>query len=358
MLEVQKYFLSGKTVSDLNKELAIKAVFDHNRLILNYCQLDSPKYHPIVRECRGLVLEKTTWDVKACSFRRFYNYGEQPDVDAKFDWDNSTFDEKCDGSLIILYYYDGKWRANTRGSFGKGDISSLVPGLTWEQCFLSTINVDALEGLDKTNSYVFELMSALNKVVVHNEKTHSKLLGIFDNLDSNREILDQNYLNTVSEILEVERPKRYSFSHLPSLLEYLALQPYSFEGIVAFDGNNRLKIKNPLYVAVHHLKGNQNEKISSRKNMIPFIVKGEGDELAVYFKELEPTIRQLEQSYKQAQAEVSDLWDKFSKVEDQKDFALSIKHSKWCSVLFNARRFNQNPIDLLRKADNLLINHL
>ena len=360
MLKTQEYLISGKTLKDLKNEYGIDSIIDiSGKLVkLNYCQIDSSKhkFHEIVRECRGLVLENISWKLVSCGFFRFYNLGEQPEVDQAFDWENATIDSKEDGSMIMLYCYSDKWFVNTKGSFGKGDISPLVPGLTWEQCFFSTINVDALEGLDKTNSYVFELMSPLNKVVVHHEKTHSKLLGIFDNLDSAREISDQNYLNTIAEILEVERPTRYSFSHLPSLLEYLALQPYSFEGLVVYDGNTRLKVKNPLYVAAHHLKNNGN--ISSKKNIIPFILKGEADEVKAIFPEYKEIIEKLEDSYKQAQAEVSELWDKFSKVEDQKEFALSVKHSKWCSVLFNARRFKEKPLTLLRNADTLLINNL
>lgn len=85
MLKVQEYLSDyAKTLgpqgalNKLNEELAIR-VATHEWLplvILNYDQLDSPKTHPIVRECRGLVLEMETWKVVARAFERFFNLGE------------------------------------------------------------------------------------------------------------------------------------------------------------------------------------------------------------------------------------------------------------------------------------------
>ena len=44
---------------------------------LSYDQLESPKGHPIVRECRGLILSASdNWNVVAYPFNRFANQGE------------------------------------------------------------------------------------------------------------------------------------------------------------------------------------------------------------------------------------------------------------------------------------------
>lgn len=69
---------------------------DHpdGRTILNYSQIDSPKYDPIVRECRGLVIDRNTNEVVARAFDRFYNYGEYIEGDKKFDWSSATVQEK------------------------------------------------------------------------------------------------------------------------------------------------------------------------------------------------------------------------------------------------------------------------
>jgi hypothetical protein len=77
MLAVQEY-LKTKTLDNLHDELAIE-INRHDTLplaILNYNQIKSPKKHPIVLECRGLVLEIETWKIIARSFPRFFNFGE------------------------------------------------------------------------------------------------------------------------------------------------------------------------------------------------------------------------------------------------------------------------------------------
>lgn len=76
LMEVQKYLRSGKTLKDLKSELGIIFSEYENLVILNYSQIDSPKFHPITMECRGLILEKDTWDIVSFPFRRFFNENE------------------------------------------------------------------------------------------------------------------------------------------------------------------------------------------------------------------------------------------------------------------------------------------
>jgi hypothetical protein len=67
MLNLQKYLRAGKTPEDLKEELGIK-FYEHPSLPLvgfKYHQIDSPKTNEIVRECRGIVLEKNTWNLVA-----------------------------------------------------------------------------------------------------------------------------------------------------------------------------------------------------------------------------------------------------------------------------------------------------
>ena len=72
MLEVQKY-LKEKGLDSLAKEFNIK-VTDYDKIcVLNYNQIEFPRFHLICDECRALILEKGTWNVVAMSFVRFYN---------------------------------------------------------------------------------------------------------------------------------------------------------------------------------------------------------------------------------------------------------------------------------------------
>lgn len=68
----------------------------------------------ITKSCRGLVLDKEG-NVVAKSFDKFFNY-EELTLD---DIPNESFEvfEKMDGSLLIVFWYEGKWIVASRGSF-------------------------------------------------------------------------------------------------------------------------------------------------------------------------------------------------------------------------------------------------
>lgn len=75
MLEVQKY-LQTHTLDDLEKDFGIGFKVYDDRVILKYRINSTPKFHPIVRECRGLILSLPDYKILARGFDRFYNYGE------------------------------------------------------------------------------------------------------------------------------------------------------------------------------------------------------------------------------------------------------------------------------------------
>ena len=121
-LEIQKFLIS-KTAEGMSfesiKELLSEApyhisVSEKGGLVLfRYSQLDSDWNEPICRECRGLILEKGTWKVVRYAFDKFFNINE--DFAAEIDWGSAVGTEKIDGSLISLYFYNGRWRVATNG---------------------------------------------------------------------------------------------------------------------------------------------------------------------------------------------------------------------------------------------------
>jgi tRNA splicing ligase len=91
MLALQE-FLHAKGIDKLQSKLKIN-VYRHPTLPLvgfKYNQIDSPRTHPVVRECRGIVLEDKTWKLVAKPFNRFFNVGEVPDEFAEFNWGRFT----------------------------------------------------------------------------------------------------------------------------------------------------------------------------------------------------------------------------------------------------------------------------
>jgi hypothetical protein len=311
MLAVQRYLINGKSLTDLKAEYGIE-VTEHPTeplVILNYNQIESPKNEIIAQECRALTLEKDTWNVVARSFTRFFNYGEMVDLTSKFNWNKFEVTSKEDGSLMVMYNYKGTWRVNTRGSFAKGNVCDGGP--TWENLFFDALGgvKVANELLSPQSSFVFELCSPWNKVVRQYTKPTLFLLTIFNkDLDA------------------------------------------TFEGVVCRDNTNmRIKVKNARYISLHTLKGNNN--IFLNKNLVPFVLAGEGSELLTYFPEVRQKYERIETIINNAKSELVRIWDEAKYIENQKDFAQFIlPKTRLSSILFEARKLKKHPLDVWKES--------
>lgn len=122
-MKVQEYLRNKndplQALATLKEELGIRyKVYEEDGIvILDYDQIESPKTHPIVIECRSLILSYPEFDVVSRKYDRFFNYGEAPDMYADFSFDDAVVMEKADGSLIGVYHNPktDRWEISTRG---------------------------------------------------------------------------------------------------------------------------------------------------------------------------------------------------------------------------------------------------
>lgn len=344
MLAVQSYLLSGKKLEDLEKDLAIK-VFEHPHLPLvgmSYSQIDSPKYHPIVREARGLVLEKDTWNIVARAFNRFFNLGEDQEVrdgylgQLDFDWGNFVTNVKEDGSLALLYYYDGDWHMNTRGSFGLGEMG--FSGRSWREVFWETWNADGrgpskIDELHPDDTYVFEFWTPYNEVVRSYDKPSLFLLSVFNNVE-NKEY-SHLYADDLAKNAGFQRPEAFEFKNADEVKAFLKTKEVSdktFEGFVLRDKNNvRIKVKSETYLAVHHLL--DNSQIFNPSRQVPLVLQGETSEVLAVLKDKIDRCPALKERIEKTKAEVEGAWDgvlatwrqlQDPMFENQKNFAIRL----------------------------------
>lgn len=350
MLEVQNYLCKYNSLEKLKEEFAINYYF-HSTLPLvgmKYNMIESPKYEKIVRECRGLVLERDTWKLIAKPFTRFFNYGEcEPDRE-KFDWKNFTVTSKEDGSLIVLYYYDDRWMLNTSGSFAEGNKVGFSEH-TWSDLFFSSSNFKT-SGLNKNYTYIFELCSLYNKIVRLYPESKIYFLGAYD-IKNGYELTFGEYIDEAKRI-NVQTPIIYNMNSMDEVLDFLHEKESSdptFEGVVIRSANNiRFKVKNEAYLRLHHMFDNGN--VANPKNFVPFIIKGERSEIESYFPELKTLFDEAEKKIQKEWNNLLDLWKECGRIESQKDFALSIiKRTKFSSILFTLRKdkgINQTQEDL------------
>jgi hypothetical protein len=325
----------------LNAEFGIKSTLhtDLPLVILNYDQIESPKLNPIVREARALVLNSNDWSIVARSFPRFFNWGEVPDEMSSFDFSDFTVQSKEDGSLAVIYFFDGKWHANTRGSFALDFIQ--WHELTWRDGMCKALGINHLDELesklDPKISYICEFVSPWNKVVRRYEKPQMFLLTAYE---GERELtrLELESMNCEGFL----RPEIFSFSSIQQIQDFLILQEKedpTFEGVVICDRNlQRWKIKNPGYLSLHRLRG-EGDNLYHPRHLLPFVLKGEESELLTYFPEASEQFFALKSQVEEDFDQILKVWRQFKDVESQKDFAISIKDkTPFTSVLFSTRK--------------------
>ena len=319
MLNIQKYLRSGKTLSDLENELAINArrhTQYPNLVSLKYNQIDSPRNHPIVNECRGVILdENNDWNVVAFPFYRFFNADEGHAAD--IDWDTAVVQEKLDGSLICMYPYDGYWEVATSGSADAGGNVGLTTR-TFQKYFWDTAKETLPADWKPTRDdhcYMFELMGPDNRVVVYHPEPHLKLLGA-RNLQTLEEIPVKE---AAKHFKGVEVVQEYNLSSVDEIIAtFENLSPTSQEGYVVHDaGFNRIKVKSPAYVAIHHAKSGL-----STKAFVEIARQGETWELIAHFPEYEEPINDAKQRWEALVKELEEVYHQIHLIEDQKQFAL------------------------------------
>jgi RNA ligase len=189
---------------------------------------------------RGLILDHVKKEVVALPFPKFFNISEAnvtiPDLPFE------TF-EKVDGSLIIIFFHNGKWQCATKGSFDSDQAQ-------WAQTLLDNM-VIGKACLVPGWTYLCEAIYPENKIVISYQESGLVLLGGYT--DKGEE-LDYNNLNIISSLSGWMLAPRYSYNSISELLALAKELPASREGFVLrFNNGYRIKIKGDEYCRIHSL---------------------------------------------------------------------------------------------------------
>lgn len=334
-------YLESKTVDDLKQELNIVVAL-HPTLplgIFNYHQIDSPKTHPVVRECRGLTLDLEAKQLVAKSFDRFFEWGEMAHEMPLFNFNNCFATSKEDGSLISLFNYRDKWFANTRGSFGNVPIGDDKP--IWHDVILEALGLSNLQdvGLDPQYNYVFELCSPWNQVIRSYSKPTMYSLAAFKGMQE------------VNVDVPFPKPERFSFKNIDEVFAYLfdrSKDDPTFEGVVLCDDAfRRWKVKSPTWKALQQITGNNLHP----RYFVAFAVYGGKEELLKRFPEHEKYVSQVEGIVKDKWDTLVKVWEDIKDIEDKKQFALGIKgRTEYSGLLFQLKMSGKKDLASLRST--------
>ena len=281
-----------------------------NLILLMYDMINSDFSEPIVKEARGIIIdiEDIYNPVVVCqAFNKFFNYGEQEA--AEIDWSTARVQEKVDGSLVKLWYYNkiDKWILSSNSCI-QASKAELASGYNLEKLFLMAIrkydckSIEEFVGrfyLTPYCTYIFELVSPYNQVVVQYSEPDIYFIGARHIVSTIDEISINTEVDLSNNIFlrDIKQPKSYSLSTLEDCIEAAkALNTdgkVENEGFVVVDANwNRVKIKSPDYVAMHHLVNGL-----SREDLLHIIRIGEVKEVLNYFPKYEMIIKEMARDY-------------------------------------------------------------
>ena len=350
-------------IARLSEEFAIKSKEypEHGIVILNYDQIESPKAHPIVVECRSLILYTSDWSVASLKFDRFFNHGEVPDFYSDFDISRAICFEKADGSIIGVWYNreTNNWEISTRGlALGEGDH---VSGGTFREKVLAAFGFEdeqEFQGFFTSNfnteyTYIFEYIGPSNRIVTRYEKEEMVLTGI---RGCAGEWCGLGEMSEVSQFmghhgrLNVRMAHTYDLSNFDDIVKAAQELPTLTEGYVCFDpiSGKRVKVKNPSYVAIHGLRENG---ALSMKRVYTLVLMNEQAEYLSYFPEdsdaFAPAIESVTRFIRQLEVG----WESVSLVTDQKQFALLVKDMHGSGCFFEAKKKGTTPMHVFNEME-------
>lgn len=335
-------------LNKLNEEFGIEHSINENYpelVILNYSQINSSKFDQITRECRSLVLEMNDvgFKVVSRSFDRFYNYCEEQDK--SYDITKMTAYEKVDGSLIGLFWYEKYgWLYRTRKMLMP---TSSINGydLTWKELIEETLGDLSLMKVNpyaRLYTHIFEVVSSENRVVTRYNNKAAYLLACRENEDGS--YLDYEELQVLVNSYDWKLPKQYKFSTFSECANAAKVLRDLEEGFVLYDEYNvpKVKVKNPAYVAAHLLRG---EGLNP-KRVWQLLFINEQDEYLTIFPEDREIFKPYIEVYGKLILDISNLFKIKNRIENQKEFALSIKDLPYAGILFTARSKKVDPIEV------------
>lgn len=321
-------------------------MFGRNLALLKYNQIESDFKNPIVQECRGLILDIDTKELISVPFYKFFNAGETNA--AEIDWKTAWTSEKLDGSICKVVRLGDDLIISTNGVIDSykapiqpiyladaGELDTF--GKLFEVAVKNAMikngydsSVSYMEWfkdlLDEGYTYIFELTSPYNKVVVSWKTTEIHFIGCRNNQTLEECRFFEHKLSKV-----FHTPEIFLLGNLSECVEAAEKLDSNHEGFVVCDANfNRIKVKSTLYCGLHHMKNNG---VMSFSSGIDVVRNGELDEVLSYFPEFADHLKKIKSDIDNLCIVIKDAWNRYqeidSSLETRKDKAVKITSTEY-----------------------------
>lgn len=305
---------------------------------LKYGSIMADKSLPLVRACRGAVVERCPntgqFSLVAYAFDRFFNIGE-PGCH-ELDWANTQVFEKYDGSIIKTFHYGDQWLVSTSGSVAAasevGNTGRSFAELFWH--VFEKVGYSK-ENLDPSLCYIFELCHRDNKIVVDYPEPKLPLLAVRDRSQDFEEL----NLEEVGSQHGFKVAQSYSISDPEAIKAFVNVRGSDHEGVILFDGKGRAKVKSDIYCHLHRVKGN------GTPDFAELFLNDDLDEFLLHFPEFAPEFNIKVHKLNEMGHLVHHILDEHNHLP-QKEFALMIQelmpNSKAQAACFTIRAGKHN----------------
>lgn len=196
----------------------------------------------VTLNARGTVYEIETGKVVAFAFPKIFNFEELPTEKRNEILNERYFDvfEKADGSLGIIYFYDGEWRVNTRGSFTS---DQAIKGK-------ELLKKYDLFNIPENSTLLCEIIYPENRIILdYGDTEELVLLGSYDN-----EFLVEKIVMIPNGMRMAES---YHFSTIDELIEKQLSLGSDDEGfVVRLQSGERVKFKSKEYLKLAKILSN------------------------------------------------------------------------------------------------------
>jgi hypothetical protein len=286
------------TLEDLRKKLYEKGVltkdYIDDNLVLLYHKYDSPITHELERECRSLVINRTTFEIisYSCETPRLNNEGME------FLITNPTEKQEIntcyEGTYLSVFYHSDKWYISTRRCLNSQESVLTDTTTSHYEMFLDVLTNagykdfnDFNSKLDKSKSYYFVLIHHKNKNTIDYSKMYGEnyavacLTTIRDLTMTELDINNQSFTNNIIFIPE-KLASIDNFANFNKSVKYGEL-PIS-EGIVVKVWNTKMNKYN--LVKLQNLNYQFAQVVGSNNNIYKgYIYLYQNNKLIDYFSD-------------------------------------------------------------------------
>jgi hypothetical protein len=239
------------------------------------CVLIFPDSMKTVFDDRNKIYRSSIWTLDgrpvSLGYRKFVNFGESPGFEPLDMNQKLRYEEKIDGSCLIVSVFNGDLVVRTRRTFSAAQLPNgheiATLRLLYPKAFVNSMLYS------EKYSFVYEWTTPSNVVVLrYGDIPQLWLTGIVRHDDYS--YLPQARLDEIASEIEVKRGQSYNFNSFREMEEAVKTMEKK-EGVVIYseDGQILKKVKSLSYLKLHRIKS----WMGSPKSLVSTFLEYNGD---------------------------------------------------------------------------------